>query len=89
MSAAGIVLSLIISLVAVYRSRQAVPTYYEGEVYGMTPAVHRRYALVSLCFMAAFAASIAVRSIPVVPLLGGYVIFMVFYLSSFARGYGE
>lgn len=89
MSAAGIVLSIIISLVAFYRSRQAVPSYYEGDVYGMTPAVHRRYALVSLAFTAAFGASLAVRAIPVVPLLGGYVIFMVFYLSSFARGYGE
>lgn len=55
----------------------------------MTPGTHRVYAAVFACFAAAFAASFAVPAIPVTILLGGYVILMVFYGASFARGFGE
>ncbi|MFN2448285.1 MAG: hypothetical protein ABR508_00630 [Candidatus Baltobacteraceae bacterium] len=88
-AAAGLALSLSVSLIAFFQSRRAAATYYEGEVYGMTPAVHRRYAAVALAFAGGFTTALLFPTLPVAVLMGGYVIFMVFYLSSFARGFGE
>ena len=89
LAASGLALSLFLSLLALNRSRRATGSYYEYEVYGMTRAAHRRYAAVSAAFALFFLAALFVRGLPVTPVAGGYVIFMVFYLASFARGFGE
>ena len=41
----GFALSLVLAALAWWRSRASAPTFYEGEVYGMDPGAHRKYAL--------------------------------------------
>jgi hypothetical protein len=50
----GFVLSLGLAGVAWWRWRAPVQSYYEGEVYGMSAAGHRRYALGFTAATAAF-----------------------------------
>lgn len=88
-AAAGLVLSLGTSLFALYRSTRTLSHYYEADVYGMTPVLHRRYAAVSLLFAGAFALSFFVRAIPDVPVLGGFAVLFIFYFSTYLRGFSD
>ncbi len=63
--------------------------FYSAGVYGMTAAGHRRYAAVSLLFAGVFLAALYVRSIPAVPLLAACALVVIFYFSSFLRGYSD
>lgn len=88
-AALGLILALFTAIFAYVRSRRAPSNYYEADVYGMTPRLHRRYASVSLLFAAAFAVSFFVASIPSVPVLGGFAVLFIFYFSTFLRGFSD
>jgi hypothetical protein len=88
-AAAGLVLSLAAAVFALYRSARTPSNYYEADVYGMTPALHRRYAFASLLFAGAFAASFFFPQVPVVPVLGGFAVLFIFYFSTFLRGFSD
>ncbi len=90
---AGFVLSLGLAALAWWRSGAGAQTYYEGEVYGMDPAAHRRYAL---AFAAAAAGCLLELAWPSplgtpwawVPtgLLAATGLLGILYLATFVRG---
>jgi len=87
----GIVLSAALALVACARSQASSRTYYEGEVYGMEGATHRKYALGFAAFAAAFLV-LAWRPpgdpfawVPTA-LLAMVVLVGILYLATFLRG---
>ena len=92
----GFILSVGLALTAWLRSRAPSRTYYEGEVYGMTPAAHRRYALFFAALGALFAADLALQVRIVMPTgiagpaeeLAGTVLAIggVLYGATFLRG---
>ena len=82
----GLVLALGITIAAALRSRSA-GGFYAEQWYGMSAAVHRRYAAVSLAFAAFFAVAYAYRLTTAgIAGLALYALIAVFYLSSFLRG---
>ncbi len=82
----GLILALVVAAVA-WRRGGGDGGFYDGEVYGMTPAVHRRYAAVSIGFAAAFAILLGLRATaPTLVLLAAYVLIALLYLTSFLRG---
>jgi hypothetical protein len=84
----GLALSLFTAGFAWWRSSQAGRNYYAADVYGMTPAAHRRYAIICGAFAAVFLAALFIP-LPTVPLLGACVLVAIFYFSSFARGFSD
>jgi hypothetical protein len=88
-SGIGLALCAIVIVVALRKSKHGNGSYYEGEVYGMTPRTHRAYVSLSALFAAAFAAAFFAGVIPAVPLLGAYALVFIFYFSSFARGFSD
>jgi hypothetical protein len=85
----GLVLSALVAVAAAWRSARRSTNYYEVDVYGMTPASHRKYAAVSLVFAAVFVAALFTPLVPAVPLLAVYAVIAIFYLSSFVRGFSD
>ncbi|HXM06748.1 MAG TPA: hypothetical protein VN936_04755 [Candidatus Acidoferrum sp.] len=85
-SALGLAAALVLSAAAWRRS--ATPAgYYDGQVYGMTPATHRRYALVAIGFAIAFGLAAASRfETGAIVVLALFVPIAIFYVSSFVRG---
>jgi hypothetical protein len=88
-AALGLALSVFTAIFALQRAKRVRSNYYAAEVYGMTAAVHRRYAVISLIFGAAFVAAFFAPIIPTVPLLAVYALVAIFYFSSFARGFSD
>ena len=88
-AALGLFLALFTAVFAYVRSRHGPSNYYESDVYGMTPVLHIRYALVSLLFAAAFAAALFIPAIPGVPVLGAFAVLFIFYFSTFFRGFSD
>ena len=88
-NAVGIVLALGVALAA-WRSSASRGGYYDREVYGMSPATHVRYAVISLAFAGFFIAAyvLALRSAGIAA-LALYALLAVFYLTSFLRGAAE
>jgi hypothetical protein len=84
---AGAIASLLLALAAQARSRSA-GGFYDAEVYGMTPYSHRRYALIALGFALAFFAVARwwPRSAATIWVFAAFVLFAVFYLTSYLRG---
>ncbi|MGZ3498221.1 MAG: hypothetical protein ACXWNK_05210 [Vulcanimicrobiaceae bacterium] len=82
----GAILALAVSGFAWQRSRSPKATFYERDVYDMTPAVHRRYAVASLAFAILFIVGAAWPRVPAVPLLAVYAVVAILYLASFVRG---
>lgn len=82
----GFGLAVVGSLVAAWRGRGGALSYYEADVYHMSPQSHRRFAAASAIFAAVFLAAAAVPRLPAVPLLAVYVVFIVLYGASFVRG---
>jgi hypothetical protein len=85
----GLAIALAVAAVAWHRSRSQ-GGYYDEDVYGMTPATHRRYALASLSFAFYFGA--AWRLGGTVQGLGGltvYAVVVILYGASFLRGAEE
>ncbi len=83
----GIALALIGALVSLGRVR-AARSFYAADVYHMTARSHRRFAFASAAFAVAFAASIGWPP-ATIPLLAVYVLLLVLYGSSFARGFSS
>jgi uncharacterized membrane protein len=88
-SGIGLALCAIVMTVALLKSRRGAGSYYEREVYGMTPRSHKAYFSLSLMFAIAFASAFFTGVIPAVPLLGAYALVFIFYFSSFARGFSD
>jgi hypothetical protein len=88
-TAVGIVLASIVALAA-WRRSASRGGYYDREVYGMSPATHVRYAVISLAFAGFFIAAyvFALRSAGIAA-LALYALIAVFYLTSFLRGAAE
>lgn len=85
----GSVVALLLAVAAYLRSR-APGGFYDREVYGMTPAVHRRYAAIALGFALAFAAAARwFTAGATIWLYAAFVLFAVFYLTSYLRGASE
>jgi Ca2+/H+ antiporter len=88
-SIGGALAAVIIAVSAFVRSRSP-GGYYDTEVYGMTPAAHRRYATIACIFAIFFVATIVLRARSVAFAgLAAFAIFAVFYLTSFLRGFSD
>jgi len=82
----GVAAALGIAALA-WRSSRSAGGFYAAGVYGMAPAIHRRYAVAGLSFAACFALAFAFHA--TLAGLYGLAIFAVIailYLSSFVRG---
>ena len=84
---AGVALAALGGAVALIRAAAGTAAGYDAHGYGMTPRSHRRFALLSGAFVVAFAIAVRVPALPAIPLLGIYVLALVLYASSFARGF--
>jgi hypothetical protein len=88
-SITGLATCLAIAVFAWWRSRSPAG-YYDGDVYGMTPAAHRRYVAIELSLALLFATTLVARvEWLAVWLLAAAVLVGVFYLTSFFRGWSE
>ena len=88
-SVLGAVIAGILAGLAFVRSR-APGGFYDADVYGMTPVVHRRYVWTALAFFAAFLCSAWSRADTIgIWLLAAFVLVAIFYLTSFLRGAHE
>jgi hypothetical protein len=87
---AGALLSLLLAAAAWMRSR-GTGGYYDAEVYGMTAATHRRYALAGLLFAIGFFALALVRpgGAATIWVFAAFVLVAVFYITSYLRGASE
>jgi hypothetical protein len=82
----GVVAALAVAGVAWQRSRVA-GGFYDAQVYAMTRAIHRRYALVSLAFAACFAVAFATHADTLgLAALAVYAVIAIIYATSFLRG---
>jgi hypothetical protein len=86
---AGLVLAAAVAALSTAMANRPPNNYYAGEIYGMMPAVHRRYALVSLLFAGLFAAAMRARGIPQTAVFAGYTLIVLFYATSFLRGFSD
>jgi len=84
-NAVGLGISVVVAIAALARA-SARAGHYDGAVYGMTPAIHRRYAYVALVLALAFVVAFAWPAMPTVVPLGAIVLVALFYLTSFLRG---
>jgi hypothetical protein len=83
----GAAVALGIAVLAWQRSRSAGGGFYDDGVYGMAPAIHLRYALVSAAFALFFVAMFALQaSTAGLAGLALYVLIAILYASSFLRG---
>lgn len=82
----GLLLALTLAAVA-WRRSLGSGGFYDSDVYAMTPAIHRRYALASLAFAAYFAGALFLRwEAAGIAGLALYALMAVFYATSFLRG---
>ncbi|MDQ2679540.1 MAG: hypothetical protein M3Y21_00735 [Candidatus Eremiobacteraeota bacterium] len=84
----GFALCAAIGLSALLRSRAKRANFYTDEVYGMTTAVHRRYAYGGFGLALVFLLSLWFSAIPTIALLTLAVIGAILYGTSFMRGAG-
>jgi hypothetical protein len=80
----GIALATALAATAWWRARMG-SGYYDGELYGMTPAGHRRYAAAGLVLACACVAALLWQPLAI-PALAMVVIAVILYAASFARG---
>jgi len=73
----------VLAMAAGARSRRS---FYEHDVYGMSPVTHRAYAAAALAFVALFAACLRYPVLPTVPFLGAFAVLAILYGASFVRG---
>ena len=84
----GLFAAIALGAFAYYRSR--VPGgFYDAQIYGMTPAMHLRYAVVYLIFAVAFALVWVLHAHIEIIGLAAFTLSAIFYLSSFLRGAHE
>jgi hypothetical protein len=73
-----------------YRRSRGTGGFYDRDVYGMTARTHLRYALAALAFAVAFAATARwFAQTATVWVYAAFVLFAVFYLTSYLRGAHE
>ena len=85
-SLAGLLLALALAGGAALRGR-ARGGFYDLDVYGMSAALHRRYAIASLAFVAYFGATLALHAETAgIAGLALYALIAVLYAASFLRG---
>jgi hypothetical protein len=83
----GAVAALAVGAVAWRRSHAAAGGFYDEGVYGMAPAIHRRYALAGLAFAIYFIAAFALHaSTAGMAGLAVFALIAILYASSFIRG---
>jgi hypothetical protein len=82
----GLGCALLGSYLALLRSKASARSFYEQEVYDMTPTSHRRFAQASLGFAAFFAISTLTPKIPAIPVLAMYTLILILYAATFVRG---
>jgi hypothetical protein len=84
-NAVGLGICVIVAIAAFARALSR-SGHYDGAVYGMTPALHRRYAYLAVVLACAFLVGFVWPPMPTVILLGAAVLLAIFYLTSFLRG---
>jgi uncharacterized membrane protein (DUF4010 family) len=82
----GVGLSVAAALIARKQARGPATAYAAG-VYHMTARAHRNFMLMSLVFAAGFAWTWRFPQTVAIVLLGLYTFLLIFYFSSFARGF--
>jgi hypothetical protein len=84
---AGALASVLLAAAAYLRSR-GNGGFYDAEVYGMTAATHRRYAVAGAIFaIGFFALAVAAPGGPAtIWLFAAFVLVAVFYVTSYLRG---
>lgn len=86
---AGFVVASLLGAFAYIRSRRP-GGFYDREIYGMIPRTHRTYAAISLLFALAFGVSARwFADVATVWLYAAFVLFGIFYLTSYLRGAQE
>jgi hypothetical protein len=83
----GAVAALAFGAAAWRRSQSAAGGFYDEGVYGMSRAIHRRYALAGLGFAIYFSVAFALHA--AIAGLAGFAVFVliaILYASSFIRG---
>lgn len=86
---AGGIGAILVGSLAWWRSR-APGSFYDREIYAMTSRTHGAYAAGSLVFFVLFAMAAAFRVGTIgVWLFGAFVLFALFYVTSFLRGAHE
>ena len=86
-SAIGAILAAVGAAAAFVRARYP-PGAYDDE-YGMTARSHRRFGWLSVAFAALFGVTALVPAIPPVPIAAVYVLLLILYATSFARGFTD
>ena len=85
----GSTIALLLAAAAYLRARGR-GGFYDRDVYGMTAKTHRTYAGIALAFAGAFAVAAAwFASTATIWLYAAFVLFAVFYLTSYLRGAHE
>jgi hypothetical protein len=82
----GIVLSVAAALIALRQARKPA-TSYAADVYHMTARSHRNFVVASLLFAVGFEWASRAPQIIAIVLLGVYTLLLIFYFSSFSRGF--
>jgi hypothetical protein len=83
----GIVAALAIAALAWRRGRAPAGGFYDEGVYGMAPAIHRRYAYAGAAFAIFFAIAFAMHAtFAGFAGLAIYALVAILYASSFVRG---
>jgi hypothetical protein len=85
----GAALAALGALAALVRALRPGGAAFDAAGYGMTRRSHLRFALLSALFCGAFLFAAFVPSVPVLPIVAVYVLSLVLYASSFARGFME
>ena len=85
----GAALSALGALLAMRQARTPERSGFAHEEYGMTARSHRRFSVLSAGFCCVFVAGAIVRWVPVVAVLALYVLALVLYAASFARGFSD
>lgn len=85
----GMAASIGLAALAFSRSRSR-GGFYDADVYGMTPTVHRRYAIAALVLAAVFGVILVVHAgAAALAAFAALALFAVFYLTSFLRGFSD
>jgi len=79
-------IALAVAAFAASRRNEGHP--YAEEVYAMTPRAHRRYAALGLLFALSIGAAFFLH-LPTVPLVAILTLVIVFYATSFLRGFSD
>ncbi|HVA37142.1 MAG TPA: hypothetical protein VNJ51_05985 [Candidatus Dormibacteraeota bacterium] len=85
----GFVLCLLGGLGAVYKGRRGALTWWEREVYHMSPRSNVRFGIFYLALAGLFALILLGAPLPSVIILAVAVVSGILYVSSFARGAGD